>query len=1252
MKIRSLRGENLASLSHNFSLSFTTSPLDGAGLFAITGETGAGKSTLLDALCLALYGEYPRITFASSETIFDPSGDPIQVNDSRNILRRGAGSGFAEVEFEAADGDIYRARWEVRRSREKAGGRLQSEKASLTRLSDGCTLADRVKAVRQHVEQLTGLKFDQFCRTCLLAQGQFDAFLTAKENERAQLLERITGTEIYSRISINIHQRTQELANDLAKELAKLDQFTLLSPDKRFAMETEISTLTADDQQIASRIARIRSELAAWNTLDTARANLAAAQNADATATAALQSRAQDQALLTNLDQVEPLRPLSVARAAAATRHSQAIATAAGAETALAQKQATRDEAESSLTTANLHLKTQEQQIQSWTPVWQQAGDLDVSLAHAGTDADSARQTLAERSHKRAAVEDSQTEKKANRNRLHQQLEVLKIWLDANAVQSLAADQAAFAESLFSSRQQLSQQLTTLAATRPRLIEQLAAAQHQLAIAQSTLSNVTAEQSAVESALASNAGKVEAINRPALQSQHELAVLSKTRIERAVQICQAAITHQSNRDEHTAQSVLSAQIAVEEKSLTESLFAELTATRGALAEASRSSDQANQSASDQADSLRRQLVPNSPCAVCGSTSHPVLEHHPDFARIAREAEARREDLATQVAQLEIKHTAGTTRLATAESESRVHLQAGQAAAASLATATVAYIDLLTDLPPSIPASPGDVALAALRDAQNAILLTIASLANELDAHSALQAEHTRLLARQVECVQKENQTRQSIQEKQATCTQHQSALDAADAKLSNLEGLRAASAAQLSPLLAPFALTIEAFDAKPGATIAEFRRAAVRFIAQRDARVTTEADLAQAESDLAAISASLDSARNAENEARASAQTKQQIFDSLNAQRAALLGGEPVANHRHRQESAYQQAQQTHLAATAALSSATAACQEATELLQRTVFDLQQSRSDLVTAEAEFGRACLEIGKPDTEVEQLLQIPATQRQALSQELQSLAQDKHAKQQLLLKAQTDCAVAEQACSALQPPEELCESLQHAESNRTSIIQRIGALNQQRDTDAANQALAAEQKLRVGGARENHALWSHVNVAIGSAQGDKFRRFVQSLTLDHLVHLANFHLATFAPRYRLARAGTEDLTLQIIDGEMADAIRPVATLSGGERFLTSLGLALALSGLEGKEAFVDTLFIDEGFGSLDGASLDLVMAALEILPRSGRRVGVITHVAAMMDRIAVQVRVRKQGNGRSSVDIVDSSRDNTILFASHS
>ena len=143
----------------------------------------------------------------------------------------------------------------------------------------------------------------------------------------------------------------------------------------------------------------------------------------------------------------------------------------------------------------------------------------------------------------------------------------------------------------------------------------------------------------------------------------------------------------------------------------------------------------------------------------------------------------------------------------------------------------------------------------------------------------------------------------------------------------------------------------------------------------------------------------------------------------------------------------------------------------------------------------------------------------------------------------------------------------------------------------------------------------------------------------MTLEQLIWLANTQLQHLDPRYALHRAGTSNLGLDVVDRDMGDEKRNPRSLSGGERFLVSLALALALSGLEGRHSFVDTLFIDEGFGALDSETLDMAIGALESLQSHGRKVGVITHVAAMIERIAVQVRVEKRGGGRSIVHVRD-------------
>jgi exonuclease SbcC len=216
-------------------------------------------------------------------------------------------------------------------------------------------------------------------------------------------------------------------------------------------------------------------------------------------------------------------------------------------------------------------------------------------------------------------------------------------------------------------------------------------------------------------------------------------------------------------------------------------------------------------------------------------------------------------------------------------------------------------------------------------------------------------------------------------------------------------------------------------------------------------------------------------------------------------------------------------------------------------------------------------------------------------------------------------------------------ELDEQLQVLQSELRALSQRQGELRAQLQADDARrssqQALFAEIDAQEG----EHALWQQLNGLIGSADGAKFRKFAQGLTLDHLIHLANRQLTRLHGRYQLARKGSGELELEVCDTWQADVARDCRTLSGGESFLVSLALALALSDLVSHKTSIDSLFLDEGFGTLDGETLEVALDALDNLNASGKTIGVISHVEAMKDRIPVQLRVHKGvGLGYSRLD----------------
>lgn len=209
MKILAIRGRNLASLEGDFEIDFTTEPLLSAGIFAISGPTGAGKSTLLDAMCLALFARTPRTDQAKENNVKlqDVSNEQLSQSDPRFLLRRGTASGYAEVDFVALNGHRYRARWSVSRARDKENGRLQNPRLALYNLDKAEEEQGTRSELQARIIDLIGLTFEQFTRSVLLAQNDFSTFLKAEQGEKASLLEKLTGTELYSAISRQIFEK-------------------------------------------------------------------------------------------------------------------------------------------------------------------------------------------------------------------------------------------------------------------------------------------------------------------------------------------------------------------------------------------------------------------------------------------------------------------------------------------------------------------------------------------------------------------------------------------------------------------------------------------------------------------------------------------------------------------------------------------------------------------------------------------------------------------------------------------------------------------------------------------------------------------------------------------------------------------------------------------------------------------------------------------------------------------------------------
>ncbi|WP_302622465.1 SbcC/MukB-like Walker B domain-containing protein, partial [Salmonella enterica] len=257
-----------------------------------------------------------------------------------------------------------------------------------------------------------------------------------------------------------------------------------------------------------------------------------------------------------------------------------------------------------------------------------------------------------------------------------------------------------------------------------------------------------------------------------------------------------------------------------------------------------------------------------------------------------------------------------------------------------------------------------------------------------------------------------------------------------------------------------------------------------------------------------------------------------------------------------------------------------------------------------------------------------------QQQTLESQLQQAkALSAQSAQALADHQQQPPAGLDPTCTAEQLAQRLTQLAQQLRENTT----RQGEIRQQIKQDADNRQRQRALMTEMKQASQQVEDWGYLNALIGSKEGDKFRKFAQGLTLDNLVWLANHQLTRLHGRYLLQRKASDALELEVVDTWQADAVRDTRTLSGGESFLVSLALALALSDLVSHKTRIDSLFLDEGFGTLDSETLDAALDALDALNASGKTIGVISHVEAMKERIPVQIKVKKiNGLGYSKLD----------------
>ena len=240
MKILKIHAKNVNALKGETTIDFEKF-LGEESLFSITGETGAGKTTLLDIIVCALYGRTPRLS------------------NPREMMSKGTAEMLCEVEFETK-GKRYRSSWSIHRARKQPNGNFQSHKMEIAETESGKIIESKASLVPKKVEEITGLDYDRFSRSMMLAQGSFDAFLKAKEKERSLLLEKMTDTKIYSEISKKVYEKYSRLKHKIAEENRAIEEIKILPQENREELEKELNEKEAKEKELKESIAKLEKE--------------------------------------------------------------------------------------------------------------------------------------------------------------------------------------------------------------------------------------------------------------------------------------------------------------------------------------------------------------------------------------------------------------------------------------------------------------------------------------------------------------------------------------------------------------------------------------------------------------------------------------------------------------------------------------------------------------------------------------------------------------------------------------------------------------------------------------------------------------------------------------------------------------------------------------------------------------------------------------------------------------------------------
>nr|WP_283622402.1 AAA family ATPase [Alteromonas macleodii] len=1239
MRILTLRLKNLNALKGEWKIDFTQSPFIDNGLFAITGPTGAGKTTLLDAICLALYHQTPRL-------------GPISTSNN-DIMTRGTAECLAEVEFDIK-GKAYRAFWSMRRARGKVDGNLQSADVELAEVESGKVLATQVRPKSEEIEKLTGLNFARFTKSMMLSQGDFAAFLNANEADRAELLEELTGTEIYGQISQAVHQQFSD-AKQKKKEFAiKLEGVTLLSDEQIAQLEEEQAQTKSQVATSNQTLVQLQKQQQWQQAFNANELTIKEASEAQQTANNAINEARQELDLLTQSEPAEKLRLPFLQKNGLqqdVTRYKERLdgkaAQLPDLKTQKAQLSLEVMNAEQALVLTKQQSSELEKRInEQVVPLDNQIAQLTTEQQKANENAARLRQSINALTLKRTEIENASADNKTKLGELetylreHQSLsgiaEFISGWSEtARHIEHDKKQLETLTQSVNNHRQALSS-----------LDDAIAKTNESLSALTQTFDDKNAQVAKCEKALQaalsdkpSDTNSANATSKASLQQERDTKLHHWDNVLQIGHIQQQYLALEQEKVSLGAQKEDLAKKLAQQQSDRQALVDAYKQTRSNLKDI-----EALIALDAEVAHLRAQLKSGEPCPVCGANEHTtssVVIDVPETIQKRDSLKQQLDDIEQQGARA--KESVTQTEFTLAQVNKQLEQASGQR-------------DTLLEKWQQI----SSVLSADIPSFEKVDINTSQSVAQFTQQFKTRLDDISAQLTRLDECeqalnaaLQAKNEAQQLLQAKQselAVSLQQRETFEKQfnerNVELENKTKRVNDGILALSETMTAHGADIHNLSIDGIATwLNEKAEALKAYKHNHQLHAKLKDELQGVSSTLLVVNRDIESA---ENQLKGVCEELVQLDKSLKAlrdSRTTVFPEGDIAETRNKANAAQEMAERN-------VNECKSRLQQTDTILSRLEAEIAQLNEQMREKEQALTEATEHFSR------QLASSPFDDEQAFSNalldedtrntllELQKrLAQQK---QQADLKLENALATQQSLkahANAAQWQSELEEhgaqwldtKITQQAQQRDTLLSSLGQIEQQ--LSANNQARERQQQLvdEMAAFEAYYDDITYLHSLIGSASGDKFRRFAQGLTLDNLVQLANQQLDKLHGRYQLIRKENEGLGLSVLDTWQGDVVRDTKTLSGGESFLVSLALALALSDLVSHKTSIDSLFLDEGFGTLDAETLDVALDALDNLNASGKMIGVISHIEAMKERIPTQLKViKRNGVGLSALE----------------